>query len=148
MQVRVVVEKAVRGIRTGKPLQAMQWLLRQTQRDLVDGSLIRVRQTRRGHVDSDASRSRTGRIPEVVRRSQNPSTWLRRLPQFVSVERNYLPPVDFEHAPRQLGNRHRQLVVKVLGEVLDAVIDQGHQRRELVRRCPQPCFQDRDDPLA
>ncbi len=49
---------------------------------------------------------------------------------------------------RQRWNRHAQRVFRVGGQVLDAVVDQRHQRGELVGGVALACFEDGDDALA
>ena len=49
---------------------------------------------------------------------------------------------------RQVGDWHPQRVVGLLGQVLDAVLDQRHQRRQLVGRRAQARLQDRHHTLA
>ena len=66
----------------------------------------------------------------------------------MAVERPHLTPVDLEHAAGEVGYRHRQTLCWILGQVLDALVDQRHQRRQLVRGGAQPGFQDRDHPLT
>lgn len=48
----------------------------------------------------------------------------------------------------QVGDRHHQGVVRLGGQVFDAVLDQCHQCGELVRGGAQPGLQGRDDALA
>ena len=65
-----------------------------------------------------------------------------------ALEGSDLTPVDREDPVRQVADRHPQkCVAGVVRQVLDAVVDQGHQRRKLVRRGAQPGLQDRDDAL-
>jgi hypothetical protein len=47
----------------------------------------------------------------------------------------------------QFRERHPQRVLRSLRQVLDAVLDKGHQRRQLVGRRAQAGLEDRDDTL-
>jgi hypothetical protein len=59
-----------------------------------------------------------------------------------------LAPVDFEDAVRQVGDRDEQCVTRVVGQMLDAMVNQCHQRGEFVGCRPQSCLKDRDNALT
>jgi hypothetical protein len=47
-----------------------------------------------------------------------------------------------------VGPPNSETFATIVGQILDAVIDQRHQRRQLVRGGAQPGLQDRHHPLA
>ena len=109
----------------------MQWLLSQTQRDLVNGPPICRRSTQLREVDRDPRPPDCGFRAEFIGSDQNSRARLGGLAQLVALERADLLPVEFQHPVRQLRDRYTQDVVRMLGHVLDAVLDQRHQRGEL-----------------
>jgi hypothetical protein len=74
---------------------------------------------------------------------QDPGPRLRRLPYLVPVEGAYLLPVDAEHPVGQFWYWNDQRIVWLRGQVLDAVFDQSHQRRQFVRGRAKARLQDR-----
>ena len=98
-------------------------------------------------VDRDPRPPDCGFRAEFIGSHQNSRARLGGLAQLVALERADLLPVEFQHPVRQLRDRYTQDVVRMLGHVLDAVLDQRHQRGELVRRGPQARLEDRHHAL-
>ncbi len=70
------------------------------------------------------------------------------LPKLVPFEGPHLLPVKPEDAVRQRWNRNVQNIFGVFGQILDAVVNQSHQRRELVGSVALAGFEDGHDTLA
>jgi len=56
--------------------------------------------------------------------------------------------VQLHHPVREIDDRHRQRVCQVLWQILDALVDEGHQGGELVRGDPRAGLQDRHHALT
>ena len=148
VQERVVVEKLISRRRARHLLQPVQRLLGETQHHVIDGAIVSCGCVQPHDID------RHGGAPGL--RPQRVPLWLSRfarstlsgLSQLVPVEWPNLLPIDFQHSMRQGRQWHPQWVIRLLGQVLNAVLDQRHQCCQLVGRRAPAGLEDRDDALA
>jgi hypothetical protein len=149
VQEGVVVQEGVTAGRTWQPLQSVKRLLRQTESDFVDHGLEGV-----GHAHSHHGQRRPGRGADPSLRAKRPRgpqdsrPWLGRLAKLSSLERSHLGPIERQHPFGEVRNRHSEHVALAGRHMLDGLIDQGHERGELVRRRPQTRLENPDDPLS
>ncbi len=66
----------------------------------------------------------------------------------MALERSDLVPVERKDTVSEFRDRNDQCVVSVRRQVLDGVLDQRHQRRQLVGGVPLAMLEQCDDALA
>ena len=122
--------------------------MRERERYVINCLAIRRGQsfTRNGRTGDVADCSR---VSQSLHGAQNAGVGLTRLAQLSeAMERCDLAPVGLQDSLGQTGDRDPELVIRVVGEVLDAVVDQSHQCREFVGGSTEPGFQHGNDSLT
>ena len=143
-----VLQREHASTRLARPLKSVQRLLGKAKNDVIDRCAVCLGGTHHRNVERGTDPSRRGGSAELTSRDQDSRLGLRRLAQLVAVERPHLSPVDLEHAMCEIGDWHTQGVSGVPRKVLDAMVDERRERRELVRRRAQARLQDCDHALT
>src|SRR5680860_177301 len=110
----------------------MERLLRERECDVSNRAAVCRLQSfaRHGRAGDVASCSL---VSKSLDSAQNAGVGLARLTQLAeALKRRYLAPIRLQNSLGQTGDRDRELVIGVVGKVLDGVIDKGHQRRQFV----------------
>ena len=146
---RIVIEEGITDGRARELLQPWKGLFSQRKTDLLDGRFVFGRGPQHRDIKRQPAVAGARRLAKRLRRigdaGYGPGA---SLPKLMALEGSHLLPIERKDPVCQIRNRHTENIFGVFGQVLDAVVNQSHKRRELVGGVTLASFEDCDDALA